>query len=206
MRKQDIRLGVLYALQDRSWATPQPMVFLSATLYRERWWGDDSDSPEYVVAEGSYNRPQAARPTYGPAVGYPVLTMGSSAAADQYAVLLRIKPIAVTVGLAQKHLDAGVRLQLLTRMASVPGYYDEIMKLRAQHEETNRRANTEHVAKQNRLMLQRDDLAARLEVLGIEVLRDYRHDDRLSFKLDELEMIITRLEKAYKLRAEPEIW
>jgi hypothetical protein len=200
MRKQDIKLGTIYAYQNRSWNDPQPLVFLSSTLYRQRWRGDLHSDPAYLPGgDAGYTKPAAGRPTYSPAVGYPVLIGRQNALPDQIATMMRIKPIAITTGLAQQHADAGIYLTLLTRMASVIGLYDEVMQQMARQKDNDRRQREEATAARNRLQLQRDDLSARLEVLGIEVLRDYHHDDRMSFKLDELALIIARLEKLSQL-------
>jgi hypothetical protein len=200
MRKSEIKLGTIYAHKPHDWSTPEPLVFLSDHLYRERWWGDRiTDRPGYLVAEDHYHKPEAGRYHISPTVGYPVLIYEAAynVTSDVLVLLKATKPKVIETGLYDPtgHLS----LILLTRMASVTGEYDEVIQAIVRQKDNDRRLREEHTAESNRLMLQRDDLTARLEVLGIKVRRDYNHDDRLSFELDELDKLVGRLEKLTQL-------
>jgi hypothetical protein len=192
MKKQDIKLGTVYAYKPHDWSTPEPLVFLSSELYETRM----RRGVQEPFTKSTATRPKREEQwSSSYSVGYPVLIYGAAydVPPDVLVLMRATKPTVIETG--RLYDPTGhLCLTLLTRMASVVGEYDDVMEQIARQKDSDQRLREARAAESNRLEKLKDDLTARLRVLGIKVLKDYHHDDRLSFELDELDKLVGRLE------------
>jgi hypothetical protein len=192
MRKQDIRTGVVYAYQRSSWSLPVPLVFLSLDLHRRLRPRAGADSWCQPSTYG--DRPKAALGFSDADIGYPVARLGwnRELTDDALAALPSLGAEVASGDLPGWLQAAGIERDILTRMASVIGPYDEVMaerevRLHAEAERTRR----ENAGRQDKASRARAVIRA-LGAQGVKASYD-EWDVTVTLSLDEAEKVVTAL-------------
>jgi hypothetical protein len=186
MRKQDIKPGVIYAIQrSREYGSPDPVMFLNAPadgrLYR-RDRHVSADAPAFSESPGS--TPQRGS-SWGPGpVGYPVARGRSSSAPDL--ALLASVTLADFKGARSAYREDGISFDVITSLAQITGPYAEMA---AEHE-AKRQADQEHRARQDAAA---DDRrirsAAAAEKLAAAGIDSYSRDGEIALTLENAEKL-----------------
>ena len=156
MRKNDIKPGVVYAYQRSSYGDPDPCVLVSTDLYtgRNRY---DRDRAPFVSPAGEGAKPgknYLDQPT-----GY-VIVLPAGVKLGETPEQLHARLLAVTTADLEASKDGqagdGLYFDILTRLNSITGLYDEVMAERKARE----KAEEERWAREREETARRDTRAA----------------------------------------------
>jgi hypothetical protein len=193
VKKSDIKTGIVYAYQRGDWDRPQPLVFLSLDLYKARSYSE-RNVPWCSLAGDYHTRPKRGEGFDGRDVGYPVIILSEPGSADSLAAMAELGPEVITAGLPEPHTAAGMRTDVLTRLASVTGTYEEVVAELAERRRRDRELEDERRAEEGRTATRREELISRFAALGVKVTRAGLAADLLTLSLDEAAKIADRLE------------
>lgn len=195
MKKADIKTGVVYAYQGRTYGDPDPAVLVSTDL----WTGRDRyergrDSAPWCQPAGDR---KPGRDYLGRATGY-VVVLPAGSKPGETPEQLHARMLAITPADLEATRDGqagdGLYFAILTRLTPLAGLYGEVMAEREQRRQRDSELAAERAAEESREASRRADLIARCAALGVKVTRDYRESGLLSLTLDEAAKIAEMLE------------